>query len=113
MQMERAVFAMGAVLRDFENFYRHLILTHDTCLRSKIKIFCFDLLPALFIAEFYVLLTVHPDMNHVNNQLDAQCFMYVYSILYMFRAAMCPSPGELLYQCDTWCMSLCVDDRLV
>jgi len=35
------------------------------------------------------------------------------SILRMFRAAMCPSPGELLYQCDTWFMSHCVDDRLV
>jgi len=35
------------------------------------------------------------------------------SILYMFRAAMCPSSGELLYQCDTWCMSPCVEDRLV
>jgi len=35
------------------------------------------------------------------------------SILYMFRAAMCPSSGEILYQSDTWFMSLCVDDRLV
>jgi len=35
------------------------------------------------------------------------------SIIYMFRAAMCPSSGELLYQCDTWFMSLCVDDCLV
>ena len=35
------------------------------------------------------------------------------SFLYMFRVAMCPSSGELLYQCDTWFMSLCVDDRLV
>jgi len=35
------------------------------------------------------------------------------SILYMFRAAMCPSSGELLYQFDTCFMSLCVDDRLV
>ena len=31
----------------------------------------------------------------------------------MFRAAMCPSSGELLYQCDTWFTSLCVDGRLV
>jgi len=30
----------------------------------------------------------------------------------MFRAAMCPLSGELLYHCDTWFMSLCVDDRL-
>jgi len=35
------------------------------------------------------------------------------SILYMFRAAVCPSSGELLYQCDTWFMSLYVGDRLV
>ena len=35
------------------------------------------------------------------------------SILHMFRATMCPSSGELLYQCDTWFMSLYVDDRLV
>jgi len=34
------------------------------------------------------------------------------SILYMFQVAMCPSSGELLYQCDTWFMSLCVDDHL-
>ena len=26
---------------------------------------------------------------------------------------MCPSSGELLYQCDIWFMSICVDDRLV
>jgi hypothetical protein len=32
----------------------------------------------------------------VNNQLDAQLFSYMFiSILYMFRAAMCPSSGEL------------------
>jgi len=34
------------------------------------------------------------------------------SILYMFQAAMCPSSEELLYQCDTCFLSLCVDDRL-
>ena len=39
-------------------------------------------------------------------------FIFI-SILYMFRAAMCPSSGQLLYQCDTWYMSLCADDRLV
>ena len=35
------------------------------------------------------------------------------SILYMFRAAICSSSEELLYQCDTWFMSLCVDDCLL
>jgi len=50
----------------------------------------------------------------VNNQLDAKFFSCMFiSIHYMFRAAMCPSSGELLYQCDSWFMSLCVDDRLV
>jgi len=40
-------------------------------------------------------------------------FSCVISILYLFPAAMCPSSGELLYQCDTWFMSLYADDRLV
>jgi len=31
----------------------------------------------------------------------------------MFPAAMCPSSGELLYHCDKWFMSVCVDGRLV
>jgi len=35
------------------------------------------------------------------------------SILYVFRTAMCPSSGELIYQYNSWYMSLCVDDRLV
>ena len=47
---------------------------------------------------FYALLTVHLGIIFVNNQLDAQFFfscMFI-SILYMFRAAMCPSSGELI-----------------
>jgi len=60
---------------------------------------------------------VHPTTILVNNKLDAQfffllCFFFSYSAP-MFRAAMCPSSGELLYQCDTSFMSLCVYDRLV
>jgi len=64
--------------------------------------------------EVYVLLTVHPGTRTilVNNQLDSQFCMFI-SILYMFRAAMCPSSGELFYQYDIWFMSLFVDDRLV
>jgi len=38
--------------------------------------------------------------------------MFIF-ILYKFQAAMCLSSGELFYQCDTWFMSLCADDRLV
>jgi len=32
----------------------------------------------MFFIIFYVLFTVHPGMILVNNQLDAQFFMYVY-----------------------------------
>ena len=49
----------------------------------------------------------------LNNQLDTQFLCMFICILYMFRAAMCPSSGELVYQCNTWFMSLCIDDRLV
>jgi hypothetical protein len=46
MQMERTVFCIRAMLRDIENFYWHLILTHDTRLQSKMKhlsLICFQL----------------------------------------------------------------------
>jgi len=49
----------------------------------------------------------------VNKQQDAQFLCMFISILYMFRVAMCPSSGELLYRCDIWFISLCVDERLV
>jgi len=34
------------------------------------------------------------------------------SIIYMFRAAMCPVSGELIVIIDIWCMSPCIDNRL-
>ena len=71
--------------------------------------------PAAILHTYaYLICTEHYCLILVNNKLDAQFFSCMFiSILYMFRAAMCPSPGELLYQCDTWLMSLCADDRLV
>ena len=46
---------------------------------------------------FYVLLTVNLGTIFVNNQREAQFFLYMFiSILYMFQAAMCPSSGELI-----------------
>jgi len=46
--------------------------------------------------------------------LTHNSFSYMFiSILYMFRAAMCPSSGELIVSIDIWCMSLCIDDCLV
>jgi len=51
----------------------------------------------------------------VNNLLDAQFFFLnsFTSVLYMFRAALCSSSGESIYQYDIWYMSLCVGDRVV
>jgi hypothetical protein len=52
----------------------------------------------------------------VNNQLDTQFFIYVYFYsLHVLgsHVPISPSSGELLYQCDTWSMSLCIDDHLV
>ena len=46
-----------------------------------------------------------------NLTLNFSCIFI--SILYTFRTTMCLSSAELLYQCDTWFMLLCVDDRLL
>ena len=59
----------------------------------------FSLVLRMILASFslYVLLTVHLGIIFVNNQLDAEFFPCTYiSILYMFRTAVCPSPGELI-----------------
>jgi len=58
-----------------------------------------------------ILLTVHLGMILVNDHLNAQFFFSYMFIpnLYMFRALMCSSSGEL-YQYDIWYMSLCVGD---
>jgi hypothetical protein len=66
------------------------------------------------ILEFYVLLTVHLCIILVNDQLDAQFFFYMFiSVFYMFRATLCSSWGNQLYQYNVWYVSLCVIDRLV
>jgi hypothetical protein len=51
-----------------------------------------------YVWFFYVLLTVHLGIIFVNNQLDAQLFSFMFiSNLYVFRAAMCLSSGELAW----------------
>jgi len=57
---------------------------------------------------------VHLGIIFVNKQLEAQLFRYMFiSIPHMFRAAMFPSSGELIYQYYIWYMSLYIDERLV
>jgi hypothetical protein len=47
------------------------------------------------ITKCYVLGTVHLGIILVNDQLDTQFFFLMFiSILYMFRATLCSSPGE-------------------
>ena len=61
---------------------------------------------ASYITRISCFVKLHPGTIIVNNQLDAHFFLgsFIY-ILYMLRAAMRPSSGESLYQCDSWFMS--------
>jgi len=79
---------------------------------DKVWLDCYRKRAAFYVNGYRILclLTVHPGMIFVNKKkLTPNFFLVCFiSILYMFRTAMCPSTGELLYQCDTWFMSLCV-----
>jgi len=59
-----------------------------------------------FLAEFYILVTAHLGVILINNQLDAQFLLCIsISILYMFRAIMCSSPGESIISIQQVCRS--------
>ena len=60
--------------------------------------------------EFYVLLTVHPCIIFFKwSQLGAHYFLvYLFKLLYMFRATTCPSSGELTVSMRHWYFSLCI-----
>jgi hypothetical protein len=88
----------------------HYVSTATVVTRTRLKValylhclsffmFCW---PCILVWSLYITNLTHSSLP---------C-MFI-SILYMFRAAMCPSSGELLYQYDTWFMSPCVDDRVV
>jgi hypothetical protein len=66
-------------------------MLHYTCIYNR--------LPEDEPSEFYVLLTMNLGIIFVNNQLEEHIFFFSYmfiSVLYMFRAVMCPSSGELI-----------------
>jgi len=65
--------------------------------------------------KFYVLLTVHPCIIVFKwSQLAAHYFLvYLFQLLSMFRASMCPSSGELTVSMRHWYFSLCVGGCLV
>ena len=48
------------------------------------------------------------------SQLGAHYFLvYLFQLLYMFRATMCPSPGQLTISMRHWYISLCMGGCLV
>ena len=85
-------------------------------LRSVHKIYV-NLCSVCFLKErlFHALLSVHPCIICFKwSQLGAHYFLvYLFQILYMFRATMCTSSGELTVSIRHWYFSLCVGGCLV
>ena len=65
--------------------------------------------------KFYVLLTVHPCITFFKwSQLGAHYFsVYLFQLLYMFRATMYSSSGELTVSMRHWYFSLWMGGSLV
>jgi len=60
------------------------------------------------VIEFYVLLTVHPCTILQINPARCTILLGIFiSLLYMFRATMCPSSGEITVSMRHWYLSLC------
>jgi len=109
--------------------WRH-ITQLDGSVTEKTCFLCFvDLRPGMILvnkqldAQFFMYVyfySLHVSGSHVPiiRRISGSMWHLVYVTLCRWpsgmqvRAAMCPSSGELLDQCDTWFMSLCVDDRL-
>jgi len=64
---------------------------------------------------FYVLLTVYSRIIFFKwSQLGAHYFLvYLFQLLYVYRATMCPSSGELLLSMQHWYFSLLMGGCLV
>jgi len=74
-------------------FTKNLKIIRPLCVCSITRIYNYGLSKHNFSPPLRIKLC----LDFVNNQLDAQLFLYMFiSILYMFRAAMCPSSGELI-----------------
>ena len=59
---------------------------------------------------FYVLLTVHPcTILQINPNRCTILLSIFMSLLYVFRATMCPSSGENTVSMRHWYLSLCMD----
>ena len=68
-----------------------------------------------YFQQFYVLLTVHLGIIHVNNQLYAQLFFLIrlYQFSTCFEQHRAHHQENQLYQYNMCYMSLCVGDRLL
>jgi len=88
----------------YQNHHNH---HHHPPHHHHFDLMCFDFASALSAFTSFLLFIL------ANDQLEAQIVMYVYFYSLHVSGSYVPSSGELLYQCDTWFMSPCVDDRLV
>ena len=95
---------------------------HITCVMSamyKKGFFCNNFFHLIFRTNlyrvFYVLLTVHPCIVCFKlSQLGSHYFLvFLFQLLYMFRATMCPSSGELTVSMRHWYFSLCLGGCLI
>ena len=72
----------------------------------------YNIMPRL--SFFYVLLTMHPGIIFVNKPTWCTVFLiYLFLFSTCFGQLHAHHQENQLYQCDTWYMSLCVDDHLV
>jgi hypothetical protein len=61
------------------------------------------------LRDFYDLLTVHTcTILQINPTRCTILFSIFISLLYMFRATMCPSSGEITVSMRHWYLSLCI-----
>ena len=70
--------------------------------------------PELWVAEFYVLLTVHIGTVLVNNQIDAQFYFLIRLFQFSLHVSSTAHHQESqLYQYDIWYMSPYIGNQLV
>ena len=77
----------------------------------KIPILCYNISNW---QRLYATFIKNPNFHLVNETNLLHNFLNIFiAFLYMFRATICPSSGEVTYLCETWYLSLNMDDWLV
>ena len=83
--------------------FNYVLVTLSTLLSSIFPHVC------LLIYNLIFMFCWPASLYNLLNNSKALIYLFI-SLLYMFRASVCPSSGEkLLYLCETWYLSLCMD----